>query len=346
MWRSGCRVAAGRRAAVVIAALSWLLPGCGGSCSLSPALRLPLRTVIDVPLPGSPSRFDDQDVDPAGRRLYLAHLGASRIDVLDLQTLHVVGQIDGVGSVHGVRVAPDLGRLYASATATNEVLTIDPRPLTVLARTPTGPYPDGIAYDPTDRKVYVSDETGSDETVVDTTGHPLGRIPLGGEAGNVAYDPTDGRVLADDQTQNELAVINPATSGPGTIERRIHLDGCRSSHGLQIDPKAGLAYIACAGNATLLVLDLSNLTPTARFTTGSNPDVLALDATARRLYVAAETGVVTMFAIDGRTLHKLGQEHLAAKAHTVAVDATTHQVLFPLEDLDGKPALRVMERSQ
>lgn len=284
-----------------------------------------------------------QDVDPASGRIYLAHLGANRIDVLDLQTLHVVGQIDGVGSVHGVRVAPDLGRLYASATATNEVLTIDTGSLTVLARTPTGSYPDGIAYDPTDAKVYVSDETGSDETVLDTTGHPLGRIPLGGEAGNVAYDPTDRRVLVDDQTHNEIAVINPATSGPGTVERRVHLDGCQSSHGLQIDPTAGLAYVACAGNATLLVLDLGNLTPTARFTTGSNPDVLAIDDTARRLYVAAESGVVTMFAMDGHTLHKLGQEHLAAKAHTVAVDPTTHRVLFPLEDLHGKPVLRVME---
>lgn len=273
----------------------------------------------------------------------MAHLGASRIDVVDLDGLQVVGAVDGVTDVHGVRLAPDIHRLFASSTGTNEVVSIDTVSLAVVARAPTGRFPDGLAYDAPDHQIYVSDESGGDETVLDAVdGQPLGRIALGGEAGNVAYDPLNGRVLADVQTRQELAVIRPVPGGPGTIERRVALPGCRQDHGLQVDATAGLAYVACVGNAALLVLDLTSLSVVGRFGIGRDADVLALDDGGRRLYVAAESGDVAMFAIDGRTVRKLGQQHLAGEAHTVAVDPATHQVFFPLQSLHGHPVLRVM----
>ena len=55
--------------------------------------NLPLRRVADVVLPGVASRFDYQDVDVGRRRLFVAHLGASRIDVVDLVSLRVVATI-------------------------------------------------------------------------------------------------------------------------------------------------------------------------------------------------------------------------------------------------------------
>jgi len=242
-----------------------------------------------------------------------------------------------------VRLAPDLGRLFASATGSNEVVAIDPASLTVVSRAPTGAFPDGLAYDPPDHKVYVSDESGGDETVLDARdGHALGRLPLGGEAGNVAYDPVRRRVLVDVQTRHELAVIDPAGDGAGAIERRVALPGCRNNHGLQVDAAAGLVYVACVDDATLLVLDGASLSVLDRVSIGPDADVLALDDPGRRLYVGAESGVVAMFAIEGRSLRKLGQQHLASRAHTVAVDPQTHDVFFPLEDVHGRPVLRVM----
>ena len=330
-----------RATAVALAVVCALVPACGRSGGSG--TTLPLRLVADVALPGTPSRFDYQDVDASRRRLFVAHLGASRIDVVDLDALRVVGAVEGVSRVHGVRLAPDIGRLFASATGTNEAVSIDTGSLAVLSRTPTGAFPDGLAYDPLDRKVYVSDESGRDETVLDADdGHDLGRLPLGGEAGNVAYDPVNRRVLVDVQTRSELAVIDPAPPGVGAIERTVELPGCRNNHGLQVDGAAGLAYVACVGNSSLLVLDLASLAVLARFGIGADADVLSLDDGGRRLYVAAESGVVAMFAIEGRALRKLGQQRLATNAHTVAVDPVTHRVFFPLENVRGRPVLRVL----
>jgi len=62
----------------------------------------------------------------------------------------------------------------------------------------------------------------------------------------------------------------------------------------------------------------------------------------RRLYVAAESGVVAVFARSGRKLDPLGKAFLADGAHTVAIDPRTHGVFFPLPDVDGVPVLRIM----
>jgi hypothetical protein len=100
--------------------------------------------------------------------------------------------------------------------------------------------------------------------------------------------------------------------------------------------------VACENNARLAVIDLEAGRQLAVERVGPDPDVVAFDGGLGRLYVAAESGVVTVFASDGQGVRKLGEGRLAAKAHTVAVDAHTHQVLFPLENLDGHPVLRVM----
>ena len=83
---------------------------------------------------------------------------------------------------------------------------------------------------------------------------------------------------------------------------------------------------------------------TGRMPVGSSPDVLSFDKSSRRLYVAAESGVVTVAAERGRRLVKLGQGLLAKNAHTVAVDPATHLVYFPLErGSRGQPELRIMK---
>src|SRR5206468_2794384 len=148
-----------------------------------------------VPRPGGSSRLDYASVDSGRHRLYVAHLGGGLVIVFDTKGRRVVKTIPAPGA-HGVLAVPSLGRVYASATDARKLLTIDERTNKVLASAPAGEYPDGIAYDSGDRRVYVSDESGGAEYVFTAGGRALTSIPLGGEAGNVQYDPVSGRVLA------------------------------------------------------------------------------------------------------------------------------------------------------
>ena len=243
--------------------------------------------------------------------------------------------------VHGVIAVPEIGRVYASATNAREVLTINSRTGAVLARAPAGEYPDGLVYDPVQRHVFISDESGGVETVITAAGHRIATISLGGEAGNVQFDPVTDHVLAAVQTRTDIAVIDPRTD---RIIKRVHVPNCVNDHGLLIDAPRRLAFVACDGNAKLLTLDLRTMTFTGTFNVGQSPDVLAFDASNRRLYVSAESGIVAVFAETNTSAKPLGMSFLATEAHTVAVDPTTHLVYFPLQSgSTGKPQLLIMK---
>jgi len=301
----------------------------------------PLRVVRDIPLPGGTTRLDYQDLDPRTQRLYIAHLGDGTVDVVDTARLDVVATIDDLDAVHGIRLAPDLHRLYASATGSDEVATIDTTTNQVITRAPTGDFPDGIAYDPDTRKVYVSNANDRAETVVDAqTGQRLGAIDIGGSAGNSAYDQRTKHVLVNVQDRGHIAVIDPHTDA---VIDTIDTPDCESNHGLYIDPENELAFVACEGNATLLTIDLQTGTLVDSHDVGDTPDVLAYDPQLRRLYVASESGTVTIFDEQDGKLSQVGRAHVADSAHTVAVDPATHRVYLPLENVGGRPVVRVLE---
>ncbi|HET8895618.1 MAG TPA: YncE family protein [Gaiellaceae bacterium] len=233
---------------------------------------------------------------------------------------------------------PALGRVYATATDSGELLTIAARTLKVIARAPAGEYPDGIAWAPDHRRIYVSDETGGIESVFTAAGHRVRTIRLGGEAGNVQYDPGSKHILVDVQTRNVLAVIDPRTE---RVIRDVAMPPtCAHPHGLLVDGQRRLVFIASDGNATLLTLDLNGMKVIGITSVGDGPDVLAFDAPLHRLYVASESGVVAVFAEQAHALTKLGQALLAPEAHVVAADPSTRLVYFPLQ---SQPELRVMK---
>lgn len=304
------------------------------------ATELPLERVADIPLGGRTTRLDYESVDPGRHLLFIAHLGDSAVIVFDTQAQRVVTRITGVGNVHGVLAIPELGRVYASATGTNEVVAIDEASLKITARMPGGGYPDGMAYVPELHKLYVSDEFGKTDTVIDTaTNTRVATIPLGGEVGNTQYDPVSRHVFANVQTRNQLVEIDPATD---KVVDRIDLPGARENHGLLIEPERRRAFIACEGNAKLLVLDLQTKKITASFDVGGQPDVLAYDPGLHRLYVAGEAGIVSMFDVEPGMTSKVGEALLGPHAHVVGVDTSTHYVFFPLEDVGGRTVLRIL----
>jgi len=164
--------------------------------------------------------------------------------------------------------------------------------------------PTGIAYAATTGQLWVSNETGGSETVVDAgTGRVVGTVPLGGGAGNLAFDPGDG---------------SGSGAGPG---RRAVPQAAR-------DDRPGQPGSAAAVGSTQPV--------------GDKPDVLALDRSTGWLYVAGEGGKVTVVADRGRSLTALGSDHLAGGAHIVAVDPLTHRSYLPIPDgTGGRPELLI-----
>jgi YVTN family beta-propeller protein len=321
--------------------LSSLLPACSQQLPFAErAKKLGLELVADVPLPGGANRFDYQDVNPVNRRLYMAHMGSDKVIVYDIDAGKVIRDIAGTPNVHGVIAVPELHRVFASATGKDEVAVIDENTLEVIARVPVGDYPDGLAYAPVQKRVFVSDEHGGTVSVIDAVKNvPVKQIRIGGEVGNTHYDALSGLIYSADQTHNQLVAIDPDQA---EIVRRYDLPKCRGAHGFYIDEQTHYALITGEDNASFVVLDLSSGKIIAEDTVGDDPDVLAFDPQNHLLFVSSESGNITVFKVERDNIKKTGQEFFYSNAHTISVDPITHRVFFPLQNVDGKPVLRIM----
>jgi len=299
-----------------------------------------LKTVADVRLPGGTTRFDYQSLDPKTGRLYLSHMGDGNVVVFDTKTNKVFANIPGFPTVTGVLVVPALKSVYASVTHNHEVAVLDTEKLVVSKRIKDGKFPDGLAYSPETQKVFVSDEAGGVETVIDTKRNErVNTIEMGGEVGNTQYDPVSHLIYACVQTRNELVEINPETD---KIQARYHLSGGEHPHGFYIDDQNGKAYIACEGDNKLLVSDMKNHSVENVFSVAGGPDVLAFDRGLQLLYVACESGAVSLFRYSSGKLEKVGNVNVGPNSHSVSVDSETHRAYFPLKNVNGSPVLRIM----
>lgn len=326
----------GSALAVVATTLS---AGCSPTTHTPDAGGLPISAVGEIELSGGPVRFDYASIDPSRGLMFLAHMGAGQLVEVDLHAGAVLRTIGDLPDVHGVIVVPDRHRVYATATGQNQVVAFDEDTGARLFAASTGTYPDGLAYDPVHDTVWTTNERGGTETVVDAdTGTVRGTVDLGGEVGNVVYDLATATMIVAVQGRDELAVIDPVSL---TVTRRIPTPECEGPHGQALDNVAQVMFVGCEHNATMVSVDLKAGTVTDHQTVGETPDVLVYDAELHRIYLAAESGWVSVFDHhEGRTT-VLGSMMLADGAHTLALDPLTHHTYFPLPHGPGdRPVLR------
>jgi DNA-binding beta-propeller fold protein YncE len=321
----------------------------GVSCAgrYTPPLLGVLHKRGDVRLPGAvgslyrPSRLDEAEFDPATRRVYVAHQREGAVDVVDVAGMRVVGTVTGIPHVHALRLAADLGKLFATATIDDQVVTIDIAGLRVTGRTATGRFPDSMAYDAVHHLLIVSNRQDGSDTIIDArTGTVVRTVALGTQVGEAVYDPTSGDVLVAVDRPDELVAVDAST---GAVRGHSLLPGCVGPHGVAVDGPAGVAFVACQTNHRLAMVDLHRSTQQFLGEVDGTPDGIADDPGLHRLYVAAESGVVSVFDTDQGRLRKRGQGRLERHAHSVVVDPETHEVDFPLESVGGHPTLRIMK---
>lgn len=320
---------------LLAAAAAWPL---GGLAAAPAPAALSLEVVRDLVLPGGATRMDYISLDSASARAYLAHMGDGTIIAVDTATPAVLGVVHGMPLVRGVLSVPELGLVYATAAGSGEVVAVDAHSLRVRARIPAGNV-DGLDYAPAARRLFVSDQRGGSCVAIDVeTNEVVRKIPVGGDVGNTRFDPTTGNVLVAVGASNELVAIDPAALA---VVGRWALPGVEGAHGVALDPSTATAFVAGEGNATVCAFNLRKHEVTAVSTAGEGVDVLDVDPASHRLFVASESGVVSVFDVRGGGLEKLEQGFFAPAAHVVGVDRVTHLLYFPLENVAGHPILRI-----
>src|SRR5437879_6318094 len=100
------------------------------ACFLLPATAAAAdgySTIKKIPIPGQGS-WDYLTVDVAARRLYVSH--GTQVEVLDVDSGAIVDTIPNTPGVHGIAVAPELGRGFVSNGQASTVTIFDLKTLT------------------------------------------------------------------------------------------------------------------------------------------------------------------------------------------------------------------------
>jgi DNA-binding beta-propeller fold protein YncE len=305
--------------------------------------RLPLVLIADVDLPGGATRFDYQEIDTALGHLVIAHMNDGAVLIVDLRDGTTLKQLTGIPTARGIAVADDLGTIFATSSP-NQLVLIDNKSLTVSSRVGTGNAPDGVGWDPIHKTVGVSDQGDGALSLIPDAGSGVRvQVRLGSETGNIVFDASRGvfwiTVVAP-SPPDRLVAVDPTTQ---KVTTTIPLPGCSGAHGLRLHPDGQSAFIACESNYVLTRVDLGGAHSIASAPTGSGPDVLSIDPGLGWLYVAAESGDLTVFDITQPGVVLIGHDSPGNDSHTVAVDRATHRVFFPLMvGPKGTPVLRIM----
>jgi DNA-binding beta-propeller fold protein YncE len=272
---------------------------------------------IAVPAGAKPG-FDHADVYRPGRRMYVAHTGADRVDVLDCERRAFLRSLPDLPGVAGVLIDEEHDLLSTSDRAAARVSVFQCSDERLVGRVAVGPHPNGLAYDHRRRRLYafnLGEPLGENCTasVVDLDSmRVIGELALPGRPRWAVYDAERDRVYANIREPAEIRVIDCAQLA---IERALPVPAA-GPHGLWLD--RGRLFCAADGGA-LAVLDRDSGELLASLPLPGVPDVVMHDPELARLYVAiGDPGVVCSF--DSDRLEQLETVATEPGAHTLGWD--------------------------
>jgi DNA-binding beta-propeller fold protein YncE len=276
---------------------------------------------IELP-PGRKPGFDHADVSRTNRRMYVAHTGADRVEVLDCaekRYLHALAELPGVA---GVLIDETDDLLFTSDRGCARVSVFRCSTEELLGQATVGPHPNGLAYDSGRRRLYafnLGDPPGEGCTasVVDIDAmRVLAEFPLPGRPRWALYDRERDRVYVNIRDPAEISVIDP-----GAMEIGVALPVPPAGpHGLWLDH--GRLFCA-ADEGELVVLDRDDGRVLGQRPLPGVPDVVMHDPELRRLYVAVgDPG--TVWSFDSDTLEQVETLETERGAHTIGLDPVDH----------------------
>lgn len=295
--------------------------------------RNPGYKVMNTYKIGGDGGWDYLTADAAARRLYISR--ATHVVVLDLDSGKTVGDIADTPGVHGIALAPELGRGFVSNGREGTVSIFDLKTLATSSKVKVGENPDAILYDPATKRVFTFNGRSQDSTAIDATnGTVLGTIKLDGKPEFAASDGKGG-VFVNIEDKSELTAIDP---GKLMVKSTWPLAPCESPSGLSIDRKNRRLFVGCE-NKMMAVVNADTGKVLATPAIGAGVDATTFDDEAGLAFASCGEGVLTVVREDSPDKFSVAENvPTQPGARTLALDSKTHNVFVVTAKFGPPPA--------
>lgn len=292
------------------------------------------HVVKTIPI-GGDGGWDYVLADSGARRVYVSH--ATHVVVLDADTGAKVGDIPDTQGVHGVALAPELGRGYVSNGRANTVTIFDMKDLKTIATVSTGGQnPDAIYYDAATKRVFAFNGRSSNATAINgADGTVAGMIPVGGKP-EFSAGAGDGHVFVNVEDKSEILEIDAQKL---TVLHRWPVAPCEEPSGLAMDVKNRRLFAVC-DNKLMAVVNADTGKVVATPTIGDGPDAAGFDPGTQLAFSSnGGSGTLTVVHEDSPDEYTVVENVPTKKyARTMALDAKTHTIFLPIADFGDTTA--------
>jgi DNA-binding beta-propeller fold protein YncE len=281
---------------------------------------------------GGEGGWDYLTVDASTRRFYISR--GTHVIVLDADSGKNVGDIPDTPGVHGIALAPELGKGFVSNGREGTVTVFD---LSTLApsgsKIKVGENPDAILYEPATKRVFTFNGRSQDSTAIDAaSGKVLGTIKLDGKPEFAASD-AKGEVFVNIEDKSELTVIDPNKL---EVKTKWPLAPCTEPSGLALDRKNRRLFVGC-DNKMMAVVDADSGKVLATPAIGEGVDATAYDDETGLAFASCGEGVLTVVREDSPQKFSVVENvKTEPGARTMALDTKTHN-LFTVTAKFGPP---------
>jgi DNA-binding beta-propeller fold protein YncE len=305
-----------------------LLAGVGALAAAAPSYKL-----VNTYKAGGEGGWDYLTADAAARRLYISR--ATHVIVLDLDSGKTVGDIADTPGVHGIALAPELGRGFTSNGREGTVSIFDLTTLATSNKVKAGDNPDAILYDPATKRVFTFNGKSQDSTAIDATnGTVLGTIKLDGKPEFAASDGK-GEIFVNIEDKSELTAID---ANKLQIKATWPLAPCQEPSGLSMDKKNRRLFVGC-DNKMMAVVNADTGKVLATPAIGEGVDATAFDDGPGLAFASCGEGVLTVVREESPDKFSVAENVPTQQgARTMALDSKTHNVYVVTARFGPPPA--------
>ena len=272
---------------------------------------------------GGEGGWDYLTADSAGRRLYVSH--GTHVVVVDLDSNKTVGDIPDTPGVHGIAIAPELGKGFISNGRGNNVTIFDLKTLKATGTAATQENPDSIRYDSVSGRVFAFNGRSKSATAIDAkTGNVAATVPLPGKP-EFSIADGKGHVYVNIEDTNEIVEIDAAKA---TVSKKFSLSPCDGPSGLAYDAKNRRLFSVCS-NRVMAISDPDAGKVVATPAIGAGSDGVAFDPGTGFAMSSNGDGTLTIVAQSGGKWDVLENIATERGARTITVDEKTHKVYLP-----------------
>jgi YVTN family beta-propeller protein len=245
--------------------------------------------------------------------------------VIDVDSGSVVGSIPNTLGVHGIAIAPELGRGFVSNGQSSTVTIFDLKTLKPIGDVATGKKPDAIIYDPASSRVFAFNGGSNSATAIDAaTGKVAGTVDLGG---GPEFAAADGNGFIYNNLEDESMVLK-IDSRKLTVEKRWPTAPCASPSSMAIDRANHRLFLGCRSKV-MAVMNADTGQVITTLPIGDHVDATAFDVETKLVFNSNGEGTITVIHQDGLDKYSAVQTvKTLPRAKTMALDPKTHRLFL------------------